>query len=428
MTRLSLIVFTYALFVSIALASEAPHEFLSINGHLKIQENATQFSSSDARTLAGGKHTFEHQIDWRVNARAESQDFRFDAAVEFLAIGGNNLDLQRGVTNSSIVPGANTLLGGDERRLVDLTATLGTAEDFESVIRADRLHLSYTTERLVLKVGRQSVSWGNGLVFSALDLFNPFSPTEIDKDYKSGDDMVYLQWLAKNGADVQILAVGRRNPLNDTIALDRASLGGKVHFTLPETSFEFDLLGGRHFGENVFGAGIARELFSGVVRSDLLFSELESGELEVSALINYDRSWFVFEHNLYGYIEYFHSGLGARTRDLSRLSSELRERISRGELFTIGKDYLAVGGYIELAPLLNLFSNSLISLRDESGIIQKRLEWDASQNFRIAFGLNLPFGPTESEFGGLILPGLQASTLGSGTTGYVRMSFFLDFL
>ena len=44
-----------------------------------------------------------------------------------------------------------------------------------------------------------------------MDIFNPFSPTAVDKEYKSGDDMLYAQWLFTKGDDLQLIAIPRHN-------------------------------------------------------------------------------------------------------------------------------------------------------------------------------------------------------------------------
>ena len=37
------------------------------------------------------------------------------------------------------------------------------------------------------------MSWGNGLVFQPMDLFNPFTPTAVDRDYKPGNDLLLVE-------------------------------------------------------------------------------------------------------------------------------------------------------------------------------------------------------------------------------------------
>ena len=73
--------------------------------------------------------------------------------------------------------------------------------------RIDRAFFEYRADRLAIAVGRQAVSYGNGLVFSPPDLSNPFSPTETDRDCKAGDDLALVQWLFEDGSDLQLLGV-----------------------------------------------------------------------------------------------------------------------------------------------------------------------------------------------------------------------------
>ena len=46
-----------------------------------------------------------------------------------------------------------------------------------SLVRLDRISIGYTGEKTVLRFGRQAISWGNGLLFTPMDIFNPFDPT-----------------------------------------------------------------------------------------------------------------------------------------------------------------------------------------------------------------------------------------------------------
>ena len=101
----------------------------------------------------------------------------------------------------------------------------------------------------------------------------------------------------------------------------------------------------------------------------------------------------------------------------------LAEQIARGELFTLGPDYLALGGRVEWTPRLNMFVNQILNLHDESGFSQLRFELDAAQDFFIWFGVNLPYGRNGSEFGGIRIPASE-SLLSRGTTGYVRTAIY----
>lgn len=281
--------------------------------------------------------------------------------------------------------------------------------------------MGYTNGPIVARVGRQAITWGNALVFQALDPFNPFSPVDIDKDYKTGDDMFYGQWLMESGDDVQVLAIARRNPETNSIQSNQSTYAGKWHTRFKE--IDSDLVVARHYGENFFGGGLALEIFEGIWRFDISVVELERGGKPVNIATNYDRSWIIAGTNVYAYLEYFRSGLGVSDGDYSYLDPELLKRIDRGELFTFGRDYLTLGGRIELTPLVNFYPSSIFNLHDESGIVQLRLNYDFIENFLLITGVNLTWGPRGSEFGGIPIRDTD-SFLTSPQSIYARVAYF----
>ena len=56
--------------------------------------------------------------------------------------------------------------------------------------RVDRALLRAETGSVTTTLGRQAISFGNSLVFTPLDLVNPFTPAVIDQEYKPGVDAV----------------------------------------------------------------------------------------------------------------------------------------------------------------------------------------------------------------------------------------------
>ena len=76
-------------------------------------------------------------------------------------------------------------------------------------------------------------------------------------------------------------------------------------------------------------------------------------------------------------------------------------RIRRGELFTLGRHYLAGSLMVELSPLLNLSPNLFINLGDQSALAQLVLQWDAAQDWQVLGAVNLPIGAAGTEYGGL---------------------------
>jgi len=295
-------------------------------------------------------------------------------------------------------------------------------QNFDGFLRVDRASIRYTDDALTLKLGRQAISWGNGLIFNTYDLFNPFSPADTDKDFKSGDDMVYGQWLFPSGDDLQLLTVPRRRIENGNISDERSSFAAKYRGALEEIGFEYDLLLAQHFDELVGGIGISGELIEAVWRIDFTLTDLNDDSLVTSVVANLDRSWVILDHNVYGFIEYFFSGVGVDENRYTSPPTRLADRVQRNELFTLGRNYLAVGGRIEVNPLFNLFVTDFTNLDDHSGLVQVRSEWNVSDSVSIFGGFNIPYGDGGSEFGGIELE--DSVTLGLPKLVYLRVGYF----
>lgn len=414
--------FFFLLIVIVGGYSPARAEDAKFGGHLKLQEGIAKFRGNDLSAIVGGKTQEQHTLDLRLNFSKRESQFVFKAEGEVLGIAGDAFKTRKQFSRISQFPGSVGGLIDDRRRLLRLTGEIIDEPDSEMIARLDRLSAEYTSEQWVTRVGRQAISWGNGLVFQALDLFNPFSPVEIDKDYKTGDDMLYMQYLFGSGDDLQFLAIPRRDPLDGQVEEDQSSFATKLHGRAECFEIDYDLVGARHFGEYLAGIGVNREVLGAVARIDATFTELEDGEQVVSTVVNLDRSGVVIEKNIYGYIEYFLSGVGLKDVSTFPLHPELTDRISRGELFTLGRDYLAIGGRIEWTPLLNIYLNEILNLHDESSFPQLRATYDVREEFEITMGVNVPTGRRGSEFGG-ISAGSQGF-LTPGALVYLRLSYF----
>jgi hypothetical protein len=144
-----------------------------------------------------------------------------------------------------------------------------------------------------------------------------------------------------------------------------------------------------------------------------------------SLVANLSYSWEMGGKNTSGVLEYFYSGLGLREEDYDTLLQEedLLERLLRGELFTIGRHYLAGGLTIEMHPLFNLSPNIFLNLEDGSSLVQVLANYDLHQNWQLIAALNAPFGDDGTEFGGLET-GQEGLLLSAGPSLFVQLAWY----
>jgi hypothetical protein len=408
-----------SLFILLLLTCGARAELLQFNsGHAKGQYQVASYPDDSLLRELVGTPTHDINGDLRLLVGGNQDRLNWKADYQLVGRSGDTLDLSRALQGNFLIPSADL---NDDHRLMDLTRTISDHDNYVLVHRLDRLHAGYTGDQAVVRVGRQAISWGNGLIYNPVDFFNPFDPAAVDKEYKSGDDMLYGQYLHDSGNDFEFVAVWRRDE-NGNTGNDVNTQTLKYHAFIGER--ELDLLAARHYNDDIVSVGGLNNLGGAIVRGDALLTHTKL-DTYASAVINLSYSWVGFDKNISGVLEYFFNGMGVNESQYQQLEQhpDLTKRLQRGELFTLGRHYLAGGLNIEMTPLFMFTPNMFFNLGDSSGLVQLVGNYDLAQNWQILLAGNLPFGGKGTEFGGLDTPidGLQFST---GPSLFAQIAFY----
>ena len=246
-----------------------------------------------------------------------------------------------------------------------------------------------------------------------MDLVNPFDPAAIDTEYKAGDDMLYLQYLRDSGDDVQAAWVLRRAPVSGDVESDEGTIALKYHGFAGQG--EYDLLVAQSYGDTVIGVGAGRSIGGAVWSADLVATKTDL-DTYVQFVTNLSYSWTWRGKNMSGALEYYHNGFGVSRYDAPNLlaNPDLLARVERGELFALGRNYLAGSVMIEVTPLWNLTPMLLCNIEDPSALLQLVSNVSLGDNMTLLGSLGVPLGANGSEFGGIEspVPGRYLSTDG----------------
>jgi hypothetical protein len=201
---------------------------------------------------------YDGSADFRlINETFFSDQVYFEGAYELILFGGDTRRAQKKLAdifpNFPSGPLFAEIQLNDDRRLFDLTSTIHETDNYVLFQRLDRLYLAMLPDWGSLRIGRQAITWGNGLIFNPMDLFNPFPPAAIDRDYKVGDDLAAAQVPLSEIGDVQALYVPRRNPQTENVEWDQSALAGKLHVAAGTT--EVDIMAAKNYDDFVGGIG-----------------------------------------------------------------------------------------------------------------------------------------------------------------------------
>ncbi|MYD43582.1 MAG: hypothetical protein F4W90_06785 [Gammaproteobacteria bacterium] len=380
---LASVVVSWLVFVTTAVPA------IEATGRLKWFSSTTKLPQADVLEPLLGKLQTDLRVDLRVLLKHEIGPVRFEFdptvtwsggdAVQILNLGGFPLE-QR--------PGSDSL------RFFDWSDELIGTADYRVITRVDRLSASLRQPNWSLQIGRQAVSWGNGIVFQPLDLFSPFAPTTIDREFKPGVDSLLFESLVGQTSEFQALFIGRQE---SDLAPTAQSHTVALKWTQSIQEIAFDVLVAEHLGNEIVGFSMTAPVAGALVRSDVAKS-CDEFECTTSGLVNVDYTIAIRQALLYVFGEVYHNGFGVK--DLSEeIPARLTASLARGEVFTTMQNYASVGTNITWHPL---WSQSFIVIRnieDRSGLFQSAVTYDPSDVARIQMGVSWPVGEDNTEFG-----------------------------
>jgi hypothetical protein len=184
-----------------------------------------------------------------------------------------------------------------------------------------------------------------------------------------------------------------------------------------------DVMAASHYDEIVLGLGSIGNWGDAAWRCDLVWSTLEDEDGYFEFVVNIDYSWVWLKKNVYGLIEYYHNGLGKNKYANAMADPRVLERLDRGELFVLGKDYVSAQLQIELHPLLSVYLGVINNVRDPSGMIQPRAVWNLTQNSNLNLGAIVYYGKKDSEYGGFLIPGTNYYT-NAAANAYLMFTYY----
>jgi len=423
-------------FVGIALLGlvsmlDASHAFAEFDARLKWFGAGTSLPDRGLSRAAAGTPQFDQNLDLRLLWRVSRGDFTLvvdhtSAWVQGdgLAAGGNLNDL-------------NQVIDSDDARAADLTWRIDQGSRHAAWHRLDRLALQFQRGDWAVTLGRDAVSWGSGLVFQPMDLFNPFTPTAVDRDFKPGSDLLLIERVTQSGADLQMLAIGRRDT-QGRLTGQAGSVAVKWRANFGEG--EYEVLAARHFADQVFGLGLRWPIGGALLRTDVVATRLRNDTTQVSAVVNLDYSFSVANRSAYVFAEYFHNGFG-RSGDVGSLvgsADPLAQRLQRGEVFNLQRNYVALGATYQWHPLWSQTLTTITNLHDASSIVTTQLNYEPGDHQRLELGVLLSLGSAGDEFGGVPVAAFASSdndplfdssgrpfTLGGQSQLFARWVYFL---
>jgi hypothetical protein len=259
-------------------------------------------------------------------------------------------------------------------RTFDLSYLLLDQDSFYLEQDVERFSLSLFLDRVDLVIGRQPITWGEGLLFPSTDLWVQYSPFELDTSLKPGVDAIRLMMAPLDNLELDVVLVDRG-------ALEDLSSGAQLKGYLAWGN----LYGGvaKSWNRLFITGGTSAEVRQFMIRFEgVLPFEYEESRLGLPSLTG-GIDWFSGDAMVS--VEYHYNGSGALGPE-GYMGQAQDERTLRGEYYLLGRHYL--GALINYRPheLLGLQWVSMFNPVDQSALFTTGITYDFVQDIQLGLG------------------------------------------
>ena len=161
---------------------------VDLGGRVSPQIAITTYPENSAFRDIFGSASVDSALDARVMFGLQRDSWSFDVDYQLVGLYADRLEFSR-----ELPPELRILfphLPTDRTRLFDLTHVFTDSGKTAVYQRLDRLAVRYSSDQLVMKIGRQAINWVNGMIKNVMDILNPFDPAAVDRELKTADDIL----------------------------------------------------------------------------------------------------------------------------------------------------------------------------------------------------------------------------------------------
>jgi len=277
-------------------------------------------------------------------------------------------------------------------------------DDSPSYLHQHELDRAYVAVHLPfaeLAVGRQAIGLGRGALFSAVDIFAPFSPTEIDREWRRGVDAINLDLFIPDFNEISGGFIFAFGPLVDG-QLDYYAAIGSLRIAVGPLDAELFI--GKRAEDDMVGLAVSATVGDAAVHAEgSMFGTdgqgIDGGFMGTDAVVAKGLAGgsYMFDvgDGLSLVLEYHYSGFGIANigDDPSTLfDPAFQARFLRGDTQILGQHAISAGLSYPLFADLTAALSYIQSPVDGSGLLAPTLSWWASDIVTVIFNVTAPWG------------------------------------
>jgi hypothetical protein len=349
-------IFTFLIFVSIALQSQVNKKFV-MNGYVSFM-NSNSYDSIDNQWM------IDNLLHNRLNFYYYHNDnLSFSVQLRNRLMWGESMNIPN---YAGFIEKSNGFL--------NLSKNIIEEQSFLLNSNIDRFYAEWTKDKWEIQIGRQRINWGRTLVWNPNDIFNSASYFDFDYVEKPGSDAVRVKYYPNYSSSIEF-ASAINHDSSFTVA-------AKYLFNKWNYDFQF-LVGEMREQDFVMGFGYAGNIknigFKGEITSFMPY-KVDSLENTFSATMSFDYM-ISDKFNVLGQILFFKV---PKNSPINNLADYYTADLSAKNLSFTEWNIFAQGSY-QITPLLNAYVGAMYFPEINGYFINPGFDFSLSQNVDFSF-------------------------------------------
>ncbi len=286
-----------------------------------------------------------------------------------------------------IVPDYDKMIGKDYG-LVDLTAVIGSNDNYVLFTNIDRLSVKYTVKKFEFQAGRQRINWGRNLIWNPNDIYNSFSYFDFDYEERPGSDAILVQYYANYTSTIDLAC---KIDHNDDITL-------AAMYKFNKWNYDIQFLGGIMTDDIVLGAGWAGQIGGSGFRGEFSYFINTDDQVDTASTLIASIDWdYTFKSSLYVHLSALYNNNGT-TGKAGMRQIFINEDITAKNL-TLARAGLFGQLSYPVSPLVNAGIASIFNPYDLSSFIGPSVDISLRDDLYLLLMSQIFTGTTGSEYG-----------------------------
>jgi len=258
----------------------------------------------------------------------------------------------------------------------------------------DRIYIDYSLDNMQIKLGRQRINWGIGLIWNPNDIFNAFSYIDFDYEERPGSDAVSVTWYRSATSSLDIAIKADRNPIDSSYQYTAAA---RYFFNVENYDFQF--IAGKNNNDLVGGFGWSGAIKNVSFRGEMsVFVPVRERNIDNrTALVATVEADYTFDNQLYLHGATLFNSNGkmnvAEGMNLFATQNDLSaKKLSYGKFEIFGQAAYPV------SPIFNVGVAAMLNPVDLSSYLSPNFTLSLADNLEMMLNAQLLLGKQGAEY------------------------------